>query len=155
MVKWCVYLSVIILMQMTEIGCLHVAWWVCTVWAKTCTHTHTHTQTHTHTHTQKSWMVTLDAINPLDSFNKGPKKMFYMWGERGKKGKAQWACNYCAIFLKLWLILMFLLGDTNGLLMRLKEKIPGNKGTCWATLKDTTKVRKSPLHTCYFIVLWW
>lgn len=34
-------------------------------------------------------MVTLDAINPLDSFNKGPKKMFYITHEErgGKKAE--------------------------------------------------------------------
>lgn len=117
MVKWCVYLSVIILMQMTEIGCLHVVRWVCTVWAKACTHTLRQAR-----EGGKSWMGTLNAINPLDNFNKGLRIMFYVQG--GKK-------------------LMFLLGNTNGLSMRSKAKSSDKNGVCWAKLKHVTAVVKT------------
>lgn len=40
---------------------------------------------------------------------------------------------------------MFLLGDTNGLSMRLKEKTPGNNRTCRAELRKATKAGK---HHC-------
>ena len=55
----------------------------------------------------------LNAINPLDSFNKGLKIMFYVQErerEREREKRAQCTCNYCAVILKLWLILMLLVG---------------------------------------------
>lgn len=71
-------------------------------------------------------MVPLNAINPLDSFNKGLKIMFYVQeNTRGARMQLPRRNPY-----NLWLMLMFLLGDTNGLSMRLKEKTPRDNGTC-------------------------
>lgn len=158
MVKWCVYLTVIILMQMTEIGCLHAAWWVCTVWAKTCT------RRHTHAGVERAEWFPLNAINPLDGFNKGPENSVL---SAGKKIiiRARCTCNYCALILKLWRIFMFLLGDTNGLWMRLKENTKKvTMSHVELSLKNANKARKQylVLRICWYsraryelTVNWW
>lgn len=74
----------------------------------------------------------LNAINPLDSFNKG---LEVMCREKNKTKRRLCTWNYSAVILMLWLILMLIYGgDRNGLSMRLKVKTPGNNWMCWAGL---------------------
>ena len=66
-------------------------------------------------------MDLLNAINPLDSFNKGLKIMFYVQTKK-KSAHMKLLCHNPYVVTNI----NAMLGERNGLSMRLKVKTPGN-----------------------------
>lgn len=84
-------------------------------------------------------MAPLNAINPLDSLNKGPEIMFYV---QKKKNSAQCTCNYCGVILRLMTNINVLVGWHKWTFNEIERENPRNNRTCWAKFTNATKAGK-------------
>lgn len=98
MVKWCVYLTVIIF-DADDRYWLFACGLMSVHSASQDTHMHSNAYADTHTDAgmERAEWFPLNAINPLDSFNKSLE----MFCVQKKKVRARCTCNYCTVILKL------------------------------------------------------